>query len=117
MAKKITIKEQFTEVAEVLKSIDRADLAEFIEGRIAILDKKSENKKPTEQQEANEVLKTQILEFLTSDGGRYRAGELAKQFDTSTTRISALLTKMVKDDGTIEREVEKKVAYFSAKVA
>ena len=115
MAKKVTIKEQFTEVAEVLKGIDRADLAEFIEGRIAVLDKKSksENKKATEKQIANAALTEKVVAYLNENEGRYRAGELAKVFDTSTTHISALLTKAVKD-GAIKREVEHKIAYFSA---
>jgi predicted HTH transcriptional regulator len=113
MAKKVTIKEQFTEVAEVLKGVDRADLAEFIEGRIAVLDKKSENKKATEKQIANAALTEKIVAYLNENEGRYRAGELAKVFDTSTTHISALLTKAVKD-GAIKREAEHKIAYFSA---
>jgi len=110
--KKITVKEQFAEVAEVLRGVEREDLAEFIEGRIAQLEKKTASKKATAQQEANEVLKTKIVEFLTASGARYRAGELATEFNDSTTRISALLTQLVKA-GTIQRVVEKKVAYFS----
>jgi len=112
MAKKITIKEQFADVIEVLREVGREDLIEFIEGRIAVLDKKSASKKETEQQAANKVLKTNIVDFLTANGGRYRAGELATQFNDSTTRISALLTQLVKD-GIVTRVVEKKVAYFS----
>lgn len=114
MAKKVTIKEQFVEVAEVLRGIDREDLATFIDGRIEVLDKKTSSKKPTARQEENAELKAKIAEFLMADGGRYRAGELAKEFDTTTTRVSALLKQMVEDDKTVIREVEKKVAYFSA---
>jgi hypothetical protein len=114
MAKKVTIKEQFVEVAEVLRGIDREDLATFIDGRIEVLDKKTASKKPTARQEENAELKAKIAEYLMADGGRYRAGEIAKEFDTTITRVSALLKQMVEDDKTAVREVEKKVAYFSA---
>ena len=113
MAKKITIKEQFTEVAEVLKSIDRVDLAEFIEGRIAILDKKSENKKATAKQEENEVLKGEIVENLKGRDGGVTVGELIKDFGVSSQKMSALLTQLV-GEGKVFRTVEKKVAYFTA---
>lgn len=112
MEKKMTVKEQFVEVAKILRDYDYDDLADFIDGRVAILDKKTAGKKPTEQQVANAALKTDMVEYMTTNGGRYRAGELAKQFDTSTTRVSALLKQLV-DGGEVVRELEKKVAYFS----
>ena len=112
MAKKFTIKEQYNMVIDALVEAGREDLVPFIEGRVAVLDKKAASKKPTEQQKANAELKDKIEEYMIANGGRYRAGELAKVFDTSTTRISALLKQMV-DGGEVIREVEKKVAYFS----
>ena len=107
---KVTIKEQFVEVAEVLRSIERTDLAEFIEGRIAILDKKSESKKATAKQVENEGIKSDILTAL--EGRTVTVGELVKEFGFSSQKISALLTQLVKD-GKVVRTVEKKVAYFS----
>lgn len=112
MAKKLTIKEQYNMVIDALVEAGREDLVPFIEGRIEVQDKKAAGKKPTEQQVANAALKTDMVDYMTANGGRYRAGELAKQFDTSTTRVSALLKQLV-DGGEIVREVEKKVAYFS----
>lgn len=113
MEKKVTIKEQFVEVAEVLRGVERADLAEFIEGRIAVLDKKAANKKATAKQEENEILKGKIVDFLAENATeRYVAGDLAKTFEVSIPKISALLTQL-KTDGKIVREVEKKTAYFS----
>lgn len=107
---KVTIKEQFVEVAEVLRGIERADLAEFIEGRIAILDKKSESKKATAKQVENEGIKSDILTAL--EGRTVTVGELVKEFNLSSQKLSALLTQLVKD-GKVVRTVEKKVAYFS----
>lgn len=109
---KVTIKEQFVEVAEVLRGIERADLAEFIEGRIAILDKKSENKKATAKQVENEGIKSDILANLANRDKGVTVGELVKDFGLSSQKMSALLTQLVKD-GKAVRTVEKKVAYFS----
>ena len=107
---KVTIKEQFVEVAEVLRGIERADLAEFIEGRIAILDKKSANKKATAKQEENEGIKSDILARL--EGRSVTVGELVKEMGFSSQKLSALLTQLV-NGGEVVRTVEKKVAYFS----
>lgn len=114
MAKKVTIKEQFVEVAEVLRSIDREDLATFIDGRVEVLDKKTANKKATAKQEENEVLKGEILALMAIDKDKmFTVGELIKTFGVSSQKMSALLTQMV-NAGTVTRTVEKKVAYFSA---
>ena len=114
MAKKVTIKEQFVEVAEVLRGIDREDLATFIDGRIEVLDKKTANKKATAKQEENEVLKGEILTLMATDKDKvFTVGELIKTFGVSSQKMSALLTQMV-NAGTVVRTVEKKVAYFSA---
>lgn len=111
---KVTIKEQFATVAEVLREADRADLAEFIEGRITQLEKKTASKKATANQEANEVLKGEIKAYLAENATeRYTASELAKQFGVSLPKVSALLTQL-KNAGEVNREVEKKTAYFSA---
>lgn len=114
MAKKVTIKEQLVEVAEVLRGIDREDLATFIDGRIEVLDKKTANKKATAKQEENEALKGEILALMATDKDkRFTVGELIKTFGVSSQKMSALLTQMV-NAGTVVRTVEKKVAYFSA---
>ena len=110
---KVTIKDQFVEVAKVLRSIDREDLAEFIDGRVAVLDKKAANKKATAKQEENEALKAMILDTLTAEDKAFTVGELIKVFKVSSQKMSALLTQMVKD-GSVTRTVEKKVAYFKA---
>ena len=47
MTNKMTLKDYFNEVIELAKANDRPDLVAFAEGRIAVLDKKAGNKKPT----------------------------------------------------------------------
>lgn len=114
MAKKNekTIKEMFIEVAEVLRdeSIGREDLAKFIDGRIEILDNKTASKKTTEKQKENETIKASLLD--TIGDRKVTVGELVKETGYSSQKLSALLSQMVKA-GTVNREMEKKIAYFS----
>ena len=70
----------------------------------------SGSRKPSKAQVANESLKADIVSALTE---RKTATEVAKQFDISNQKASALLTALVKAD-TIERTVEKGKAYFQA---
>ena len=88
---KVTIKEQFVEVAEVLRGIERADLAEFIEGRIAILDKKSESKKATAKQVENEGIKSDILANLANRANLAKLSKSSRKPANGTlTRITAI---------------------------
>lgn len=68
------------------------------------------SRKPSKAQVANESLKADIVSALTE---RKTATEVAKQFDISNQKASALLTALVKADA-IERTVEKGKAYFQA---
>ena len=78
------------------------------------IEKKTASKKATANQEANEVLKGEIKAYLADNATeRYTASELAKQFGVSLPKVSALLTQL-KNAGEVNREVEKKTAYFSA---
>jgi len=112
MAKKNekTIREQFVEVAEVLRSVECEDLAKFIDGRVVVLDNKTASKKATEKQKENEEIKTSLLDVIGDR--KVTVGELVKETGYSSQKLSALLSQMVKA-GTLIREVEKKVAYFS----
>lgn len=112
MAKKNerTIREQFVEVAEVLRSIEREDLAVFIDGRVAVLDNKTASKKSTEKQKENERIKDSLIETIGER--KVTVGELVKETGYSSQKLSALLSQMVKA-GEISREMEKKTAFFS----
>lgn len=124
MAKKNekTIKEMFVEVAEILRAenVDREDLAVFIDGRIEILDKKTatKSKAAKEKQEANATLKENIVSALADAGKAVNITELKgylAEYDTteySTPKISALL-KQLKDEGKVERTMDKKTPYFA----
>ena len=122
MEKKMTVKEQFVMVAEILRSdaVNRADLADFIDGRVAILDKKTatKSKATAEKQAANEVIKDNIVKALADAGKAVNITELKDflaVYDATaytTPKISALL-KQLKDEGRVVRTLEKKTPYFA----
>ena len=115
MANKLTIKEQFVMVNEVLKAAGRDDLVEFINGRIEVQGKKHSSKKQTATQKANEELKNTIVEVLTG-AEPMTVTDLMKSNDElgeySNQKISALLRQLV-NDKIVNRTVEKNKTYFS----
>ena len=118
MTNKMTQRDFYNEIIALAKANDREDLAEFCEGRIAVLDKKAGNKKPTKTQEENEILKGVILDTLTNEG--VTVSELQAKNEVlsslSNQRVSALLRQMIAD-GKVEKVVDKKKSFFSLAVA
>ena len=114
MTNKMTQRDFYNEIIALAKANDREDIVEFAEGRIAVLDRKSENKKPTKTQEENEVLKGVILDTLTNEG--VTVTDLQSKNEElsalSNQRVSALLRQLVAD-GKVVKEVDKKKSYFS----
>lgn len=114
MTNKMTQRDFYNEIIELAKANEREDIVEFCEGRIAILDKKTANKKPTKTQEENETLKGVILNVLTTEG--VTVSELQAKDDAlkvlSNQRVSALLRQLIAD-GKVVKEVDKKKSYFS----
>ena len=119
MATKKTIKDYYNDAIEVAKNAERDDLVEFFEGRIAALEKKSENRKPTAKQEQNEDYKEIIVDVLTNSDTGMTIKEIVAAAGTrlegadSTSKMSSLL-RQLRLDGKVERTYDKKVAYFSA---
>ena len=118
MTNKMTQRDFYKEIIALAEANDRADIVEFAEGRIAVLDKKAGNKKPTKTQEENEVLKGVILDTLTNEG--VTVTELQSKADElsalSNQRVSALLRQLVVE-GKVAKNVDKKKSYFSLAVA
>lgn len=88
---------------------------EFLQGRIAQLDKKSSgSSKPTATQVANEGLKAEIIDSMEV-GTKYTITDMIKQFeccaDLTNQKVSALVTQL-KDAGKIKKTVEGRKAYF-----
>lgn len=118
--RKPTQRDNFNEIREILVNGGYPDhLIEFIDSRLAQLDKKANApKKLTPQQEKNEITKRGILANMEV-GERYTISDMLIGFDcfdaeTSPQRVSALLSQLgARGTGEIVRTEEKGKAYFS----
>ena len=107
---------------EVMKETDAEKYAEVIEKldkMLAQVNKKSSaNRKPTATQLENEGLRVKIAEYLTNTGKRLTVSEMMKEIEgleeLSNQRVTSLATSLYKE-GKIDREVEKRKAYFFVK--
>ena len=121
MANKITQREYYNMAIEVAKGADRPDLVTFFEERIAVLDKKSANRKPTKAQEATVAFREAIVEVLTNAEAPLTTAEIKAQVpgleDATPQRITGLITPLIKTEdnptGVVERTKDKKVTYYS----
>lgn len=107
---------------EVMKETDAEKYTEVIEKLdkmlIQVNKKSSANRKPTATQLENEGLKEKIIEYLVNTGNRLTVSEMMKEIEglkeLSNQRVTSLVTFLYKE-GKIDREVEKRKAYFFAK--
>ena len=112
MAKKMTKKEMFAQ----LLALDglTAEQKEFIQHEIELLERE---KKKTPAQEANEVLKLAILNYLKDTGKEMTISEMVKEIPQceglSTSKVSAMVTQL-KNAYYVTRKEIKDTAYFSA---
>ena len=102
---------------EVLETMENT--TEYVEvlGKIkASVSKKSESKADKAKAEENGKIRNAITEVL--DGRKMRVSDITKEVnevlgtDFTSNKVSAQVT-VLKNEGVIMREVEKKVAYFS----
>ena len=115
---KMTQRDYFNEVITLAEQNGRDDLVEFAKGRIALLDKKANAKKPTKTQEENVAIKDEIMSVLTEEG--VTVSDLQSKSDVlgslSNQRVSALLRQLV-TEGQVVKTVDKKKSFFSLAVA
>ena len=114
---KTTQKEYFAELIALAKANDRADLVEFCEGRVALLEKKSGkvSAKKTAEVDANTKA---VYDALVAVGKAVTVTELTKTAtnavkDFAPQKTSAYLKKLV-DGGKATRTMDKKTALFTA---
>ena len=116
---KVTVAQKFDMVIEALTNaeiteVNGIDLIEFLNDRKGKSTRKSGTK--TEKPE-NADIRSAIVEYLDTVD-KARISDVTKGvndiLDTEYTsnKVSAQMTKL-KNDGTVVREVEKKIAYFS----
>ena len=114
--KKLTKKDKFNVLLTFAEVKANAELVEFINHEIELLDKKnSAEKKPTAQQTANDSIKVAILDNM-EEGKKYTITDLIKTVpecaDLTNQRVSALVRQLV-DDKVVVRTEDKRKAYFS----
>ena len=116
MEKKMTQKEMFNEIIALARKNGRSDIVEFAKGRIALLDKKSENRSQTKTQKENENLKVLILKVLSNAKAGMTITEIQNKDEVlgslNNQKVSAILRNMVKE-GTVTRDTSTKKTLFS----
>ena len=115
MEKKMTQKEMFNEIIKFAQAGNRQDIVEFCQGRIAVLDKKSENRTQTKTQKENAELAKIILEVLRG-AKPMTVTEIQSKNEIlgslNNQKVSAILRNMVKD-GTVTRDRSTNKTLFS----
>ena len=113
--KKLTKREKFAMVREILEQADRTDLVEFVDHEVELLNRKTTSSgKLTPKQEENEKIKNVIVEVLAQNGDGMTVTQLMKTNELcefSMNKLTALVTQL-KNENRVERYVEKRVTYF-----
>ena len=111
MEKKKTLKEQYVEVREILVAEDRADLVEFIDSRIAQVEKKATDKKPTKAQEENKALAADVLAIMGTE--KMTATEVMNKAGLGSNQKATAILKILVTEGKVQRTEDGKKVYFS----
>lgn len=119
MSNKITKRESFKMIIEVLENNDRADLVEVMNHEIELLDKKKASGKMTKTQTENVGIKEIILQALATANEPITITDLLKNnvelYDAtagSNQKVSALMTQLKKENKVV-RTTDGKKALFS----
>lgn len=120
MTKKMTKKEMFAVIAETIATMEvenKAEMLNFIDHEIELLNKKSGKSGQTKTQKENELLKAELLTALGEMDKPVTISEFCEQTaypvgKLSNQKLSALLNQMVKAE-TVVKTVEKKKSYFA----
>ena len=120
MTKKMTKKEMFAVIAETIATMEvenKAEMLNFIDHEIELLNKKSGKSGQTKTQKENELLKEQLLNAfavmekpVTISEFQEKSAEPVAQL--SNQKLSALLNQLVKAEKMV-KTIEKKKSYFA----
>ena len=126
-AKKVTKREYFAQLREVVK--DNAELVAFIDHEVELLDRKNSKTSQTKGQKINEQINEVLVQELAKVGTpitisdlleksevlkefTYNEGEEVKHL--SNQKISALLNRLTNgENARIVKVIDKKKSYFS----
>lgn len=110
----MTKREMFVAIANVAEVSANAEMVEFLNHQIELLDARKSGKGLTKTQKANEEVKAVIAEVL-ADVEKATVTDLIKDERLggfTNQKVSALLRQM-KDKGLVDKTMEGKKAYFS----
>ena len=117
-SRKPTKRDRFNTLLGIPAVAENADLVEFINHEIELLDKKnSAERKPTPKQIENDGFKSDILAYMEPDT-LYSSADLTKSVPSivaagiSGSRVTAMLTQLV-NAGAIVRTEEKRKGFYS----
>lgn len=121
MANKLTKKENFMKVIEVLESKGLTDLVEVMQHEIDLINKKAQSKTQTKTQVANEGTKELILKELARIGKPVtitelinESAEIAEVTGGSNQKVSALMTQLKKAELVVRTQDGKKALFSIA---
>lgn len=118
---KVTKADNFKTLLSLAEVSARPDLVEFINHELALLAKKSTNRKPSKSQATSNTLRDIVLDVLYSADSAMTIAEIQgkdsrlKIFnggDVSPQRIAAILTRLI-GEGIVTKETIKKRNYYS----
>ena len=116
--KRITKKENFKAIIEILQNNNREDLVQVMEHEIALIEKKAYSAKLTNTQEANQDIKTLIIQELVRLGEPVtitdllkNSAELYEATAGSNQKVSALMTQLKTSGQVIRGQVGKKAVF------
>ena len=120
MTKKMTKKEMFAMVIEVVGGLEvenKAEMLEFLNHEVELLEKKNSRSGQTKNQKENEFLMVQLLNALDEFDRPITISEFMKESShavatLSNQKLSALMKKLV-DAEKVVKTTEKKKSYFS----
>lgn len=112
--KKITKRENFGAIVEILRANDREDLALVMEHEIELLNRKRSGGNLTPKQKENEEIKNKIMEVVTATGSAMTVTQMMateELGDYTMNKLVALVSQLRRENRLI-RYYEKSIAHF-----
>ena len=120
MEKKITKLDVVTMMLADETIVSNETYKKFLENEKELLEKKKTNRKATETQKANELIKLDILDILvkpmTVSQIMKELVQVNPEYETlSNQKVSALMKQLIEKDDLVFKFSEKRVTYFQKK--
>ena len=121
MNKKMTKKEMFAMVYEVIEGVEvenKNEMLDFISHEVELLNRKSSSNGESKTQKENKILMEQLKEALSQMPrpvtiSEFQSMSTHEVATLSNQKLSALLKKLVEEEKTVVKTTEKKKSYFS----